>query len=65
MNARMGVRPWLAHSQHAHMLLARRGAGDPERAQELLDAALATYRDLGMEGYVTMAATLSAAAARS
>jgi hypothetical protein len=31
------------------MLLARAGPGDRERAQELLDAALATYRELGME----------------
>ncbi|HWM14726.1 MAG TPA: BTAD domain-containing putative transcriptional regulator [Gaiellaceae bacterium] len=67
MNARMGLRPWLAHSQHdyARMLLARRSTGDPERARALLDAALATYGDLGMEGYATEASTLSSAAARS
>jgi tetratricopeptide (TPR) repeat protein len=46
-----GARPWLAHTQddYARMLLARAGPGDRERAQELLDAALATYRELGME----------------
>jgi hypothetical protein len=51
MNTRMGARPWLAHTQddYARMLLARAGPGDRERAQELLDAALATYRELGME----------------
>ena len=51
MNERMGARPWLAHTQYdyAQMLLARDRPGDHERAQELLGAALATYRELGME----------------
>ena len=51
LNARMGVRPWLAHTQHdyAHMLLDRGGGGDRERARQLAGAALATYRELGME----------------
>jgi uncharacterized protein HemY len=50
-NARMGVLPWLAHTQHdcARMLLLRGPAGDRERALELVETALATYRDLGME----------------
>ena len=54
MNERMGARPWLAHTQedYARMLLARDDPGDRERAQELLDQALATYRELGMESYV-------------
>jgi tetratricopeptide (TPR) repeat protein len=51
MNARMGARPWLAHTanDYARMLRARNGRGDRERAQELLEKALATYRDLGMD----------------
>jgi class 3 adenylate cyclase len=50
MNARMEARTWLAHTQHqyAAMLLARNNSGDRERAIELLDAALATTRELGM-----------------
>jgi len=52
MNERMGAWPWLAHTQHdyARMLLARGSPADRERAQQLLDAALTTYRELGMEG---------------
>jgi tetratricopeptide (TPR) repeat protein len=51
MNARMGLRPWLAYTQsdYARMLLARDSPGDRERARDLLDAAQATYRELGME----------------
>jgi tetratricopeptide (TPR) repeat protein len=51
MNTRMGARPWLAHTQYdfAQMLHARDGRGDRERAHALLDAAVATYRELGME----------------
>ena len=65
MNERMGARPWLAHTQHdyARMLLARDGPGDRERAQELLDQALATYRDLGMESYAASAGALLEASA--
>jgi tetratricopeptide (TPR) repeat protein len=39
MNARMGARPWLAHTQndYARMLHARDGPGDRERAQTLLE----------------------------
>jgi len=52
-NESMGLRPWLAHTQHdyARMLLTRVGRGDRERARELLDAALALYRELGMDSY--------------
>jgi hypothetical protein len=51
----MGARPWLAHTQndYARMLLARDGHGNRERAQALLDKALATYRELGMQPYAT------------
>src|SRR5262245_25372190 len=50
MNARMGARPWLAHTQHeyARMLLARGQARDREQAVSLLEAARATSRELGM-----------------
>jgi DNA-binding SARP family transcriptional activator len=61
MNDRTGARPWLAHTQHdyARTLLTRDGPGDRGRAHELLDGALAIYRELGMETY---AATTSALA---
>jgi hypothetical protein len=50
MNARMDTRVWLAHTQegYANMLLARHKSGDRKRAATLLDAALATARELGM-----------------
>ena len=50
MNARMDARPWLAHTQeqYATMLLARNQSGDRDKAAALLDAALATTRELGM-----------------
>jgi DNA-binding SARP family transcriptional activator len=52
VNRRIGARPWLAHTQddYARMLRARGRAGDERRAAELLDAAVATYRVLGMVG---------------
>jgi tetratricopeptide (TPR) repeat protein len=50
---RMRARPWLAHAQHelAAMLLARGASGDSERALALLEDALATYRELGMDAW--------------
>jgi predicted ATPase/class 3 adenylate cyclase len=50
MNARMDARPWLAHTQeqYAAMLLARHQSGYRDKAAALLDAALATARELGM-----------------
>jgi class 3 adenylate cyclase/tetratricopeptide (TPR) repeat protein len=50
MNARMDARPWLAHTQeqYATMLLARHQSGDRDKAAALLDAALATARELEM-----------------
>jgi len=50
MNARMDARPWLAHTQkqYAAMLLARHQSGDRDKAADLLDAALAIARELGM-----------------
>ena len=61
-NARMGLRPWLAYTQHdyARMLLARDEPGDRERAEKLSDSALATYRALGMQSDAASAALSSA-----
>jgi DNA-binding SARP family transcriptional activator len=61
MNERMGARPWLAqtHEDYARMLIARAGPGDREHAQELLDQALTTYRELGMESYAASALALA------
>ena len=51
MNAAMQLRPWLAHTQtdYARMLNARHRPGDDERASSLRDAAVQTYRQLGMQ----------------
>jgi DNA-binding CsgD family transcriptional regulator len=50
MNAGMGARPWLAHTQYeyARMLLARHHPGDRDQAIMLCNMALSTARDLGM-----------------
>src|SRR5215510_4263913 len=50
MNARMGARPWLAHTQYQYavMLLARHQPGDRDKAMALLQEALTTARALGM-----------------
>jgi tetratricopeptide (TPR) repeat protein len=60
-NERMGARPWLAHTRcdYARMLLARDEPGDREHAQELLDRALTTYRELGMQSYAAPAGALA------
>jgi hypothetical protein len=57
----MRALPWRAHAQHdlAIMLLARGGAGDPERAHALLDEAAATYRELGMDEWAARTRRLS------
>jgi DNA-binding SARP family transcriptional activator/tetratricopeptide (TPR) repeat protein len=59
MNGRMGARPWLAHTQedYARMLFARGESGDDERVRELHEQALATYRELGMDGPLREAET--------
>jgi DNA-binding SARP family transcriptional activator len=56
-NAGMGARPWLAHTanDYARMLHARSGGGDRDRVRELLDTALGTYRELGMESHAAAA----------
>jgi hypothetical protein len=47
---RLGAPHWLASTrlERARMLLARRAAGDAERARDLLGHALATARELGL-----------------
>lgn len=52
MNARLGAKPWLAHTQHQYalMLLSRRQAGDHQRAAAFLNEALVIGRELGMHG---------------
>src|SRR5262249_1046641 len=63
-HARMGARPWLAHTQHnyATMLLDRSEPGDHARALELLKAAIHTARELGMQTLLERALTLELAA---
>jgi eukaryotic-like serine/threonine-protein kinase len=55
MNERMGLRPWLAHTQadYARMLLTEDRRGDRERAEKLREAALESYRELAMDAWVT------------
>jgi DNA-binding SARP family transcriptional activator/tetratricopeptide (TPR) repeat protein len=66
VNDRMGARPWLAFTQedYARMLLRRSETDDPVQARELLDSALSTYRELGMEPHAARAATLARSASR-
>ena len=47
---RIGAPSWLGYTriEWARMLLARRGPGDAERAEELLGQAFATARELGL-----------------
>jgi DNA-binding SARP family transcriptional activator len=54
LNARIGARPWLAHTQadYARMLLKRDDPGDAKRARSLLDQAIPTYRELGMNSHL-------------
>jgi tetratricopeptide (TPR) repeat protein len=57
INARMGARPWIAHTQHdyARMLIARDGPGNRARASQLLSNALDVYRELRMKPWVARA----------
>ena len=50
MHAAMGAKPWHARTQvsYAELLLARRGAGDVERATEMLADAILVADALGM-----------------
>ena len=48
VNKAIGARPWLAYTQEDYgRLLVERG--DEERGRSLVEEALATYRELGME----------------
>ena len=60
MNARMGARPWVAHTEHdyARMLAARGEPGDREQAIELAGRALDGYSEVGMDSYAAEAAQL-------
>jgi tetratricopeptide (TPR) repeat protein/tRNA A-37 threonylcarbamoyl transferase component Bud32 len=59
MNAAMGAKPWLAHTQfqYARMLLERSTASDIERAKTLLDESETIARQLGMRSLETRIAT--------
>jgi hypothetical protein len=61
LDERLGARPWLADTQaaFARMLLTRNEPGDAEHARELIERALATYDELGMEPYAARASTLA------
>ena len=63
-NARMGARPWVAHTQHAFaaMLMNRDGPGDRSHAIELLRDALRTCDELGMPALRAKAADALAGA---
>jgi hypothetical protein len=63
MNQRMGARPWTARTQHdyARLLFARNKADESHRARELLDQALATYRELHIRPYRQQASATSKA----
>jgi tetratricopeptide (TPR) repeat protein len=63
MNAAMGAKPWLAHTQfqYAHMLLARRTDGDLERARTLLNESETIAQQLGMRSLQTHIATAKVA----
>ena len=65
MNARMGAKPWLAHTQfqYARMLLARSAPRDVERAKILLDDACTIARQLGMRSLETRISDVSRKAA--
>jgi DNA-binding SARP family transcriptional activator len=60
-NERMGMRPWFARTQenYGRMLRLRAAPGDMERAEELLTAALAAYRKLGVASAARRSTTTS------
>jgi DNA-binding SARP family transcriptional activator len=63
LNAIAGALPALAHTQHdyACTLLARGTVDDTRLARELLDRAVATYDDLGMQPWLDKASGLAQA----
>lgn len=60
-NERAGARPWVAHTQedYARLLLSRGDGGDQQHARALLDRAIGTYRELGMDGPLRRAEALA------
>jgi DNA-binding CsgD family transcriptional regulator len=60
INARQGALTWLAHTQHqyAEMLFARGRPEDRERAVGLLDAAIESAREIGMQALLERASAL-------
>jgi DNA-binding SARP family transcriptional activator len=60
LNAKMGVRPWLAHTKndYARMLLARHKPGDRQRALRLIGDARTTYLSLEMNTWAGKASEL-------
>jgi tetratricopeptide (TPR) repeat protein len=54
LNAEIGARPWLAHTQHQYALmrLARNSEIDDDQACRLLNEALTTAQELGMHALV-------------
>jgi DNA-binding SARP family transcriptional activator/tetratricopeptide (TPR) repeat protein len=60
MNAQIRSPLWVAHTRYdyAHMLLARGQPGDNGKALELLDQALATARELGLQALADKARPL-------
>ncbi|MEE8370359.1 MAG: adenylate/guanylate cyclase domain-containing protein, partial [Dehalococcoidia bacterium] len=64
MNAGMGARPLVAHTQHdyADMLLARDDSGDRQKALELVTQALDTAQELGMRALFEKALALKLSA---
>ena len=67
MNARIGARPWLAHTQQRLRADAPRPRRTRrhEKAQQLVSRALTTYRDLGMESYAASVPRTGADGARA
>ena len=61
MNAEMGARSWLAHTQYdfAHMLLACGNADDRGRADDLLASARSLSQELGMSALTEKISALS------
>ena len=66
LNARIGARPALAHTQYryAEMLVARGEHGDREQATELLAAAAGTASELGMKRLLEDVTAMSATRGR-
>jgi hypothetical protein len=67
MNARLGARPQLAHTQreYAAMRLARGAPGDVQHARDLLAAAERAYVEMGMAAHADAARQLRSSFARA